>query len=103
MNELIEDYQRKISSVNELLKNKYNDEETINRLKIKVGCYRSFLTDLKRALNIDLVSQRTYFFDCWNVGGKTFTKEIKASCKEHAILKFEKEYDSFGYDEPYVG
>jgi len=57
MNELIEDYQRKISSVNELLKNKDNDEETINRLKIKVGCYRSFLTDLNRALNIDLVSE----------------------------------------------
>jgi len=56
MNELIEDYQRKINSVNELLKNKDNDEETINRLKIKVGCYRSFLTDLKQALNIDLVS-----------------------------------------------
>ena len=55
MNELIEDYQRKISSVNELLKNKDNDEETITRLKIKVGCYRSFLTDLKRALNIDIV------------------------------------------------
>ncbi len=56
MNELIEDYQRKINSVNELLKNQVNDEETINRLKIKVGCYRSFLTDLNRALNIDLVS-----------------------------------------------
>ena len=55
MNDLIEDYQRKINSVNELLKNKDNDEETINRLKIKVGCYRSFLTDLKRALNIDPV------------------------------------------------
>ena len=54
-------------------------------------------------LNLHIVSQRTYFFDCWNVGGKTFTKEIKATCKEHAILKFEKEYDSFGYDEPYVG
>jgi len=60
MNELIEDYQRKISSVKELLKNKDNDEETITRLKIKVGCYRSFLTDLKRALNIDLVSHCYY-------------------------------------------
>ena len=55
MNELIEDYQRKINSVNELLKDNTNSDETINRLKIKVGCYRSFLTDLKRALNIDLV------------------------------------------------
>jgi len=58
MNELIEDYQRKINSVNELLKDKDDyDDETINRLKIKVGCYRAFLTDLKRALNIDLVSK----------------------------------------------
>jgi hypothetical protein len=51
MNELIEDYQRKIKSINELLQNESNDEETIKRLKIKVGCYRGFLTDLKRALN----------------------------------------------------
>tara|TARA_R110001632_G_scaffold13447_2_gene46204 strand:+ start:289 stop:570 length:282 start_codon:yes stop_codon:yes gene_type:complete len=58
MNELIEDYQRKINSVNELLKNKDNDKETINRLKIKVGCYRSFLTDLNRAFNIDDVSNQ---------------------------------------------
>ena len=56
MNELIEDYQRKVNGVNELLKDKTNSDETINRLKIKVGCYRAFLTDLKRALNIDLVS-----------------------------------------------
>ena len=55
MNELIEDYQRKINSVNELLKNKDNSMETLNRLNIKVGCYRAFLTDLKRALNIDIV------------------------------------------------
>jgi len=56
MKELIEDYQRKINSVNELLKNKEDyDDETINRLNIKIGCYRSFLTDIKRAVNIDLV------------------------------------------------
>lgn len=54
MNELIEDYQRKIKSVNELLQNESNDVETIKRLKTKVGCYRGFLTDLKRALNIDI-------------------------------------------------
>lgn len=52
MEELIEDYQRKINSVNELLKNKDNSMETLNRLNIKVGCYRAFLTDLKRALNL---------------------------------------------------
>ncbi len=57
MNELIEDYQRKINNINELLKDSSNSEETITRLKIKVGCYRSFLTDLNRALNIDIVSK----------------------------------------------
>ena len=56
MNELIEDYQRKINTINELLKDSSNSEETISRLKTKAGCYRSFLTDLKRALNIDSVS-----------------------------------------------
>ena len=55
MNELREDYQRKINTINELLKDSSNSEDTINRLKIKVGCYRSFLTDLNRALNIDPV------------------------------------------------
>ena len=55
MNELIEDYQRKINTINEILKDSSNSEETINRLKIKVGCYIAFLTDLNRALNIDLV------------------------------------------------
>ena len=58
MNELIEDYQRKINTINELIKDSSNSEDTINRLKIKVGCYRSFLTNLNRALNIDLVSQQ---------------------------------------------
>ncbi len=57
MNELIEDYQRKINTINELLKDSSNSEDTIKRLKIKVGCYRSFLTDLNRALNIDNVSR----------------------------------------------
>ena len=71
MNELIEDYQRKINSVNELLKNKDNDKETINRLKIKVGCYRSFLTDLNRAFNINSVSKSFY-------------------CKDQSIYSFDK-------------
>lgn len=58
MNELTEDYQRKINTINELLKDSSNSEETINRLRIKVGCYRAFLTDLNRALNMPLVANR---------------------------------------------
>ena len=51
MNELIEDYQRKVKALEELLRDNSNSEETVKRLKIKVGCYRSFLTDLKRELH----------------------------------------------------
>lgn len=74
MNELIEDYQRKINSVNELLKDKTNSEETINRLTTKVGCYRSFLTDLKRALNIDIVIWRCTDDITDLLGNTDFTK-----------------------------
>jgi|TARA_R110001606_G_scaffold243866_2_gene391697 hypothetical protein len=86
MNELIEDYQRKINSVNELLKNKDNDKETINRLKIKVGCYRSFLTDLNRAFNIDDVSKQrelllgfkeNEYFDLYEQGEVSFKNAIE--------------------------
>lgn len=86
MNELIEDYQRKINTINELLKDSSNSDETINRLKIKVGCYRSFLTDINRALNIDLVMLSLSFaewvdINCirsgayeWTYKGDNFTK-----------------------------
>lgn len=49
------------------------------------------------------VSQRTYFFDCWRKDGVLHCKEIVATCEEHAILKFEKKFDDYGYDPPYVG
>ena len=49
------------------------------------------------------VSQRTYFFDCWRKDGVLHCKEIVATCEEYAILKFEKEFDDYGYDPPYVG
>ena len=83
MNELIEDYQRKINTINELLKNSSNSEGTINRLKTKVGCYRSFLTDLNRALNIDLVSD---------------SEQVTISKKEYDWLKkCEKDLDSISF------
>jgi len=49
MEELIESYDRKIKSVNELLE-KQNEIVTIKRLETKRGCYRAFIVDLKRAL-----------------------------------------------------
>ena len=79
MNELIEDYQRKINTINKLLKDSSNSEETINRLKIKVGCYRSFLTDINRALNIDLVSSCYAVFDEEDNIVQLYKTEEKAS------------------------
>ena len=49
MEELINDYERKIKAINELLEQQ-NDIIAIKRLKIKRGCYRSFIFDLKRAM-----------------------------------------------------
>ena len=90
MNELIEDYQRKINTINELLKDSSNSDDTINRLKIKVGCYRSFLTDLNRALNIDIVSESNltmHQLNCktWmvkNEMGDILTEGTKQECDD---------------------
>ncbi|GAG99989.1 unnamed protein product, partial [marine sediment metagenome] len=59
--------------------------------------------EIVNILPIHDVSQRTYFFDCWKMNGVMDCKEIVATCEEHAILKFEKEFDDYGYDPPYVG
>lgn len=45
---------------------------------------------------------RTFCFDCWKMNGNMETKEIHATCEEHAILKFEKENEDYGYDPPYI-
>lgn len=49
MEELINDYERKIKAVNELLEQQ-NDIVAIKRLETKRGCYRAFIVDLKRAI-----------------------------------------------------
>lgn len=49
MEELINDYERKIKAVNELLEQQ-NDIVAIKRLETKRGCYRAFIVDLKRAM-----------------------------------------------------
>ena len=51
-------------------------------------------------LNSD-VELKTYFFDCWDRNGKTFTKEITELNKENAKIMFEYRYPDYGYDEPY--
>lgn len=50
MKDVIDDYDRKIKAINELL-NENNSDETVKRLKIKAGCYRSFIVDIKRSLS----------------------------------------------------
>ena len=55
MNNLKEDYQLKINTIERMLKEGANSSEERKRLKTKVGCYRTFLTDVNRALNIDPV------------------------------------------------
>lgn len=56
----------------------------------------------EQALTMPVVTTRLFFFDCWKRDGKLETKEIEATCEEHAILKFEKEFgEDYGFDPPY--
>lgn len=45
---------------------------------------------------------KTYWFDCWNRKGKTFTKKIITLSVEQAKIIFEDKYPDLGYDEPYT-
>ena len=48
---LIEDYERRINTINLELKSLRRTEENIDthkRLNIKLGCYRTFLSELKK-------------------------------------------------------
>jgi hypothetical protein len=47
MKDLIEDYERRLKTVNAELKKGGNDL-TINRLGTKASCYRTFIAELKR-------------------------------------------------------
>lgn len=50
MKELIEDYKRKVKSCDKLIA-LTTDEKTLERLKIKRGCYNSFVVELGHAQN----------------------------------------------------
>jgi hypothetical protein len=54
MKELIEDYERRLKTVMEEISKGGNDL-TINRLGTKASCYRTFLTELNRALTLTSV------------------------------------------------
>lgn len=55
------------------------------------------LEKLKRHIEI-----KTYWFDCWNRKGKTFTKKIIGLSPEQAKIIFENKYPDYEYDEPYT-
>jgi hypothetical protein len=51
MRQLLEDYKRRLKTINEELKttiDEASDLTTITRLTIKRGCYRTFITELER-------------------------------------------------------
>lgn len=61
-----------------------------------------FALNRVKNLTIPVVTTRLFFFDCWKRDGVLETKEIEATCEEHATLKFEKEFgEDYGFDPPY--
>lgn len=50
MERLIEDYKRRLKTVISEINKKDNDQRTINRLKTKKSCYRTFITELEREI-----------------------------------------------------
>ncbi len=54
MKQLIEDYERRLNTVIKLITEEGNDL-TINRLRTKASCYRTFLIELNQALTIPVV------------------------------------------------
>ena len=49
MKELLEDYQRKYKTINEMIRIE-TDEETLGRLRTKSICYREFITEVERTI-----------------------------------------------------
>jgi hypothetical protein len=80
MRQLLEDYRRRVSTLNEELRitiNEADDVTKITRLTIKLGCYRTFISELER-----LVPKRN---------------NIAPEETEHIIIdeKYEKEREDF--------
>lgn len=77
--------------------------EDNNCFELKTSVVLHWLKEIENeALAISVVTTRLFFFDCWKGDGKLETKEIEATCEEHAILKFEKEFgEDYGFDPPY--
>ncbi len=54
MKQLLEDYQRRLKTINEMIDNKdsgsINDIQRTERFKTKAECYRTFITELEREI-----------------------------------------------------
>jgi hypothetical protein len=49
----------------------------------------------------DSKTVKTYWFDCWDRKGKSFSKPIQSTNLGDAKIIFEVKYPDLGYDEPY--
>lgn len=101
MKQLIEDYERKLKAILEMIKNADTKGVNYVRLNTKAICFRHFLKELNRALNIDGVIKR-YTFDCWYLNdGISSKKYIEAKDTIEAIKIFEFDNPMMGHDYPY--
>lgn len=69
-NKLIEDYERRLKTVNEMLTDKANRKEPIvSRLRAKMSCYRTFIHELNKQPEEQLeVELKNWFADAWYDG-----------------------------------
>lgn len=67
-----------------------------NRRVFALSIWADFYLDINIIQN-----NQAWYFDCWNKSRVMETKVIEATCEEHAILKFEKEFEDYAYDPPY--
>ena len=82
MEELIEYYERRLKTVMSEIEKGGNDL-TINRLGTKASCYRTFLTELNRELNIDNDSNSVC--ECCNENEAKVKVNICRSCEEYKL------------------
>lgn len=69
MKELLEDYQRKYSTINEMIRFEI-DPDTLARLKTKSICYREFMNELERNIKkekeINITTNMDMFLNSFN-------------------------------------
>ncbi len=61
----------------------------------------NLIDKMDKALLIQRVSKRFWYFDCWDRKGKTTSRQIEALNAENAEIIFKARYPDLGYDPPY--